>query len=208
MVDSREVEGAQAAVEAARRIGGPVALKALGPTLLHKSDVGGVRLDLASPDAAGAAYEEMKEALGDAMVGAAVQPMADAGVEVIVGVVHDEPFGPLVMLGLGGTAAELLGDRSFRALPLTDLDAARLVRSLRSSPLLLGYRGAPPCNTGALEDLLLRVARLAEDVPELAELDLNPVIVSSTGVTAVDARTRLMPAGATPDVRALRPPGA
>jgi len=207
MVESREVEGAPAAAEAARAIGGPVALKAFGPALLHKSDVGGVRLGLASPDAVGTAYAEMKGRLGDAMTGAVVQPMASTGVEMIVGVVHDAPFGPLVMLGLGGTAAELLGDRSFRALPLTDLDAARLVRALRSSPLLFGYRGAPPCNTGALEDLLLRVARLAEDVPELVELDLNPIIVSATGVAAVDGRARLSPTGATPEIRALRPPG-
>jgi acetyl coenzyme A synthetase (ADP forming)-like protein len=207
MVESREVSGARAAEDAARALGRPVALKASGPTILHKSDVGGVRLGLASPGAVGAAYNEMKDTLGDAMTGAVVQPMADAGVEMIVGVVHDEPFGPLVMLGLGGTAAELLGDRSFRTLPLTDLDAARLVRSLRSSPLLFGYRGAPACNTGALEDLLLRVARLADDVPELAELDLNPVIVTARGVSAVDARARLVPARVTPDVRALRRPG-
>jgi acetyl coenzyme A synthetase (ADP forming)-like protein len=203
LVASTAVRGAEEAGRAARTFAGPVALKALGPTLLHKSDVGGVRLDLRDASLVVEAYDAMSRTLGDQMTGAVVQPMAGAGVEVIVGVVHDEPFGPLVMFGLGGTAAELLSDRSFRALPLTDLDAAELVRSIRSSPLLFGYRGAPACDVAALEDLLLRVARLAEDVPELAELDLNPVIVTPHGVVVVDARARVTPYLRAPDVRRL-----
>lgn len=182
----------------------PMASAARRREIVHKSDIGGVRLGIASPDDAARAYEEMQAAIGPAMTGALVEPMVDPGVEVIVGVVHDEPFGPLVMFGLGGTAAELMQDRSFRALPLTDLDVGELVRSLRTSPLLFGYRGAPPCNTGALEDLLLRVGRLAEEVPELAELDLNPVVVSPEGVVVVDARIRLTPVVPPPDVRRLR----
>jgi acyl-CoA synthetase (NDP forming) len=110
------------------------------------------------------------------------------------------------MLGLGGTGAELLSDRAFRALPLTDLDANELVRALRSSPLFFGYRGAPACDVAALEDLLLRVGALAEATPELAELDLNPVIVSAAGAVAVDARVRLAPLADVPDVRRLRAP--
>ena len=205
LVESRDVNGPRAAADAASQLGVPVALKAIGP--LHKSDVGGVRLSLETPAEVAVAYEEMQASLATTMTGAVVQPMVADGVEVIVGVVHDEPFGPLVMFGLGGTAAELLQDRSFRTLPLTDLDVAELVRSIRSAPLLFGYRGAPACDIAALQDFLLRVGRLAEDVPELAELDLNPVIVSPSGVVAVDARVRLRPVLGPPDVRRLRDPG-
>ena len=104
--------------------------------------------------------------------------------------VQDPLFGPLVMFGLGGVATELLGDRSFRAFPLTDLDAAELVRSLRALPLLFGYRGSPRVAVDALEDVLQRVARLAERIAEIRELDLNPVIVSDAGAVAVDCRVR------------------
>ena len=112
------------------------------------------------------------------MTGGIIQQMAAPGVETIVGMVDHPLFGPLVMFGMGGTATELLGDRSFRILPVTDLDAAELVRSLRASPLLFGYRGSPPVAVGALEDLLQRIARLAGHLPELAELEINPLIVS------------------------------
>jgi acyl-CoA synthetase (NDP forming) len=112
-------------------------------------------------------------------------------VEVIVGVVHEPVFGPLLMFGSGGVAVDLFGDRAFRALPLTDVDAHDLVRSIRGTPLLFGYRGAPPVDVAGLEELLLRVARLAEDVHELAEMDLNPVIISPSGVSIVDARLRI-----------------
>src|SRR3712207_5402673 len=102
--------------------------------------------------------------------------MAAPGVATVVEIVDDPSFGPLVMFGLGGVATDLLGDRAFRILPLTDVDAAELVRSVRSSPLLFGYRGSQPVDVAALEDLLLRVAAMADAVPELAELDLNPVV--------------------------------
>jgi acyl-CoA synthetase (NDP forming) len=117
--------------------------------------------------------------------------MVAAGVETIVGLVTNPSFGPLVAFGMGGPAAELLLDRAFRILPLTDLDAAELVRAPRSAPLLFGHRGAPPADVAALEELLLRVARLAEDVPEVVEVVLDPVLVGTTGVVAVDARVRL-----------------
>jgi acyl-CoA synthetase (NDP forming) len=119
--------------------------------------------------------------------------MAAPGVELIAGVVQDRLFGPLVMLGMGGTTAELLGDRAFRILPVTDVDAAELIRSLRCSPLLFGYRGSPPVAADQLEELIVRLGRLAADVPELAEVDLNPVVVSPEGALVVDARVRLAP---------------
>lgn len=203
VVRSIEVHSAEAATEAAESLSGPVAVKAIGPTIVHKSDAGGVALDIL-PTAAGEVYEAMAARFGDAFAGGLVQPMVTSGVETIVGVVHDEPFGPLVMFGLGGTAAELLGDRSFRALPLTDLDADGLVRSIRSAPLLFGYRGTPLGNVGALEGVLLRVAQLAGDLPELAELDLNPVIVSKDAAQAVDVRMRLAPQTPPSELRSLR----
>jgi len=203
------VGSADDAAATATRIGFPVALKASGPDLIHKSDVGGVALDLGDETAVRAAYADMASRIGDRMTGGVIQAMAAAGTETIVGVVQDPVFGPLVMFGLGGVATELLGDRSFRVLPLTDADAADLVRSLRASPLLFGYRGAPPADTGALEDLLERVARLAghhdDRGVEIAELDLNPVIVGPGGAVVVDARIRIGPEPAGPplDVRRM-----
>lgn len=189
---------AVAAAEASR-LGFPVVLKASGPNLVHKSDVGGVVLDLESADDVAAAYREMVGRVGPAMTGAVVQRMARPGVETIVGVVLDPLFGPLVMFGMGGIAVELLRDRAFRILPLTDADAGELVRTLRASPLLFGYRGSAPVAVDALEDILQRVARVAAVVPELAELDFNPVIVSPEGVEVVDCRVRVVPAPPAPD---------
>ncbi|MEA2669903.1 MAG: hypothetical protein QOG45_123 [Chloroflexota bacterium] len=197
------VDSAAEAAAAAGSLGFPVALKVRGQGLVHKTEVGGVRLDLGDAGAVRAAYAAIALGAGPEMEGAVVQAMAPAGVETIVGVVHDPVFGPLLMFGSGGVT----GDRAFRALPLTDLDARELVRSIRGAPLLFGYRGAPPVDVAALEQLLLRIARLAEDVHELAEVDLNPVIVSPGGVSIVDVRLRLVPAAPHPEltVRRLRP---
>jgi acyl-CoA synthetase (NDP forming) len=121
-------------------------------------------------------------------------------------VTHDPSFGPLVLFGLGGVTAELLADRALRIVPLTDEDARRLVRSLRGSPLLFGYRGRPPVDVTALEDLLLRVGRLADEIPEVREMDLNPVIVSPSGAVAVDLKIRCARAAERlpPDFRRMR----
>jgi acyl-CoA synthetase (NDP forming) len=187
------VADATEAANAAARMGFPVALKAAGPEVVHKSDLGGVRLGLTSGDEVADAYRSMANRIGGKMTGATVQQMAAPGVETIVGVVHHALFGALLMFGMGGIATELLGDRSFRILPVTDLDASELVRSLRASPLLFGYRGSTPVAVDALTDILERVARLAGDIPALAELDINPLIVSPTGAVAVDARARIVP---------------
>lgn len=205
VVRDEEVADPESAGRAAADLGFPVALKAAGEQIVHKSDIGGVALGLASVAEVTEAYRVMFERIGPAMTGALVQQMAAPGVETIVGVVQDPLFGPLLMFGMGGTATELLGDRSFRILPVTDVDADELIRSLRSSPLLFGYRGAPPADADALQDLLHRVAHLAAEVPEMAELDINPVIVSPTGVVAVDARilTRPVAPGPPPDLRRL-----
>ena len=195
VVDSRPVEGATAAARVAEEMGYPVVLKVEATGVLHKSDVGGVRLDLSSAAEVHAAYESMHQTVGDTMTGALVQRMAPSGLEVIVGITQDDLFGPLLLFGLGGVNAELLADHSLRILPLTDLDAHELVRSLHGSPLLFGYRGAPALDVDALEDLLLRVARLSMEVPEVAEMDLNPVVVHPSGLSVVDVRARCVPRG-------------
>jgi acyl-CoA synthetase (NDP forming) len=125
---------------------------------------------------------------------------------VIVGVTRDPSFGSLVLFGMGGVQAELLRDTALRIVPLTDVDASEMIRSLRTSPLLFGFRGAAPVDAAALEGVLLRVGLLAEHVPEIAELDCNPVVVSARGVTVVDVKVRLapVPPGPPPGVRRLR----
>ena len=193
VAESIEVDGPETAAEAAALTGLPAALKATGPDLVHKSDVGGVALDLATPADVAQAYREMTERLGPAMTGALVQPMVTDGVEIIIGGVEHPAFGPLIMVGMGGLTAELLTDRAFRVPPITRRDAAEMLRELRCFPLLTGYRGRPKVNVGALEEQIVRVARFLEEIPEAAELDLNPVLVTPRGAAAVDVRLRLAP---------------
>ena len=194
------------AVAAAEELGYPVALKAAAGDLVHKSDLGGVCLALADGAEVRAAFDVMAAKLGPSMGGCLVQAMAEPGIETIVGVVQDPAFGPLAMFGLGGVATDLLGDRAFRILPLTALDAHDLIASVRSAPLLTGYRGAPPADMDALCDIILRVGQLAQDLPEVAELDLNPVLASPQGAVAVDVKVRVQPftPGPGPLVRRLR----
>jgi len=131
--------------------------------------------------------------------------MVPGRVELLVGAVQEPTFGPLLVLGMGGVWSEVLDDRTFRVLPVTGVDAAAMVGDLRCVPLLRGYRGDPPCDVAALEDLLLRVGRLVEDLAEIAELDLNPVQVSENGAVAVDVKVRLegVTPGSSPDLREL-----
>ena len=191
VIASRRAATPDDAVAAAAELGYPVALKAGAPTLVHKSDVGGVHLDLESDTELRRAFAAMRDALEDRMGDAVVQPMAASGVELIVGVTHDPVFGPLVLFGMGGVTSELVRDTALRFVPLTVFDAHEMVRSLRSSPLLFGYRNAPPVDVAAVEALLLRIGRLAEDVPELAELDCNPVVASSSAATVLDVKLRI-----------------
>ncbi|HEU4910445.1 MAG TPA: GNAT family N-acetyltransferase [Actinomycetes bacterium] len=199
----RRAGSADEAVRAAESLGLPVVLKTDRPDVVHKTDVGGVRVGLTDTTMVAAAFDDVVSRLGG---GALVQREVPSGVDLVVGVVREETFGPVAMVGLGGVYTDLLADRSFRLLPITDRDATEVLLSLRAAPLLRGYRGAPAVDVSAVEQLLLRVSALAQDVPELAELDLNPVIVSPTGAVVVDAKLRLAAPEVTPDdvARALR----
>jgi acetyl coenzyme A synthetase (ADP forming)-like protein len=194
LVPTRVAVDGEAAVSVAAEVGLPVALKASARGLIHKSDAGGVRLELGSADAVRAAAAEIESALGAAgrtLDGLVVQPMAPGGVELIVGVVHDPSFGPVLACGAGGTTAELIKDIAVRITPISGAEAGQMLRALRTFPLLDGYRGAPPCDTGAIEDVLLRVSAMVEAHPEIAELDCNPVIALPEGAVIVDARVRV-----------------
>jgi acyl-CoA synthetase (NDP forming)/GNAT superfamily N-acetyltransferase len=184
------------AVEAARDLtggAGRAAVKAYWPGLLHKSDQGAVLLDLDGDDSVRAAYRELAGRFAGVMTGVTVQPMAGRGTELVAGVVQDEVFGPLVLFGLGGTATDVLADHAARLAPLTDRDVHDLITAPRCAPLLFGYRGGGPVDLAGLEDLLTRLSAMACDLPQLAEVDLNPVVARHDGVTAVDVRVRVLP---------------
>ncbi|HTX09179.1 MAG TPA: GNAT family N-acetyltransferase [Solirubrobacteraceae bacterium] len=194
LIQTRVVSNGAQAVAAAAELGTAVALKANAAGLLHKTDAGGVRLGLRGAQEVRAAAADIKAAVtraGYTLDGLVVQPMAPAGVELIVGVVHDHSFGPVLACGAGGMTAELIQDVAVRITPLTDVDAREMVRSLKTFPLLDGYRGAPPCDVAAIEDVLLRVSAMVEAHPEIVELDCNPLILTSDRAVIVDARVRV-----------------
>jgi acyl-CoA synthetase (NDP forming) len=193
------------AVAAAARAGYPVVLKASVPGLTRKTDAGAVLLDLRTEAGVRAGYRRLAERFADKLAGVLVEPMITGGTEVLIGVKDDQMFGPLVVFGLGGVATEVLADHAARLVPLTEADADMLINSIRSAPLLHGHRGAPAADLAALREILLRVSRLTDDLPEIVELDLNPVIARPDGTVAVDARIRVAPqAGQDPFLRRLR----
>ncbi len=186
------------ALAAAEGTGFPVALKIDSATIIHKTEVGGVALGVASPEELKQTYTQMMDKLAVAgrsaeVRGVTVQKMAGEGVELIAGVTHDATFGPLILFGLGGIYTELFKDSVVRIQPLTDADAQEMVRSVKAFKLLEGFRGAPPADIPAIEDLLLRLSALAEDLPRVKELDLNPVkaFAAGEGYAVVDARVLL-----------------
>jgi acyl-CoA synthetase (NDP forming) len=178
------------AAAAAAALDGPVVLKAQAEGVVHKTEAGAVKLDLRSAEDVRAAYRDLAATFGDALTGVLVQPMLRGGTEVL----HEAVFGPLVVFGLGGVATDLLGDHCARLTPLTDADARELISGLRAARLLDGYRGQPAADTSAVADVLLRISRLADDLPEVAELDLNPMIARADGCQAADARIRVVAA--------------
>jgi acetate---CoA ligase (ADP-forming) len=183
VVPERLAQSVDEAVEAARELGLPVVLKTAAPGV-HKTEQGGVALDLRDEQQIRAAAERIGPPL-------LVQPMVSGGAELLAGIVQDPVFGPLVAFGPGGVFAELIGDAAFRIAPLTNVDAEELVHHGKAGRLIAGFRGAPASDASALVDLLQRLSLLAENVPEVAELDLNPVIALPDGCVVVDARVRL-----------------
>lgn len=194
--EARLVEGSAAAAAAAEDLGGRVALKAHGAGILHKSELGAVAIGLSGGEEVERAAREMEAKLADHDLRAEsflVQQMIHDGTELLVGVGTDPVFGPVVACGAGGTAVELLGDVALRVCPLTTNDAAEMIRSLATFPLLTGFRGSNPADLESLEDLILRVGALADTHHEIVELDLNPVLATPTAAIAADARIRIAP---------------
>ncbi|MEU5609872.1 GNAT family N-acetyltransferase [Streptomyces sparsogenes] len=183
-----------AAVRAATRLGFPVALKTTAPHLRHRADLGGVRLDLGGEAELRRAYAELTGYLGaPEELRLVVQRMAPRGVDTVVRAAIDPAAGAVLSFGLAGAPSELLGDTAHRLVPATDRDAAELVRSIRTAPLLFGWRGARPVDTAALEELLLRVSRMVDDHPEVVAVDLEPVVVAPRGLSVLGAAVRLAP---------------
>ncbi|GAA2434054.1 GNAT family N-acetyltransferase [Streptomyces glaucus] len=189
------------AAAAARALGYPVALKATAPHLRHRADLGGVRLDLADEEQLRRSYAELTDLFGRPQeVRPVVQRMAPRGVDTVVRAVIDPAAGAVLSFGLAGAASQLLGDTAHRLIPVTDRDAAALVRSIRTAPLLFGWRGSAPVDTPALEELLLRVSRLVDDHPEVVAVTLEPVVVAPQGLSVLGASVRLAPPPARDDL--------
>jgi acyl-CoA synthetase (NDP forming) len=182
-VRERVADSVEETLAAADELGYPVVVKTAAAGV-HKTERGGVALDLRDDEA-------VREAVTRIGLPVLLQPFVRGGVELLVGAVQDPVFGPLVALGPGGTMAELIGDACFRLAPLTDADAEELARSGKTARLLEGFRGAPPADRSAVVDLLLRIARLANDLPHVAELDLNPIVADPDGCVVLDARVRV-----------------
>ncbi len=190
-----------AAAAAAAALGYPVALKATAPHLRHRADLGGVRLDLADEEQLRRSYAELTEMFGKPEeVRPVVQAMAPRGVDTVVRAVIDPAAGAVLSFGLAGAASQLLGDMAHRLVPVTDRDATSLIRSIRTAPLLFGWRGSTPVDTPALEELLLRVSRLVDDHPEVVAVTLEPVVVAPQGLSVLGASVRLAPPPARDDL--------
>jgi acyl-CoA synthetase (NDP forming)/GNAT superfamily N-acetyltransferase len=191
VVEFRSVLTADEAVEAADALGYPVVVKATGELWRHRPDLGGVRLDLVGPDSVRLAYSDLAAASGEPLLH--VQKMAPKGIGCVVAVQDDPSFGSLISFGLAGVISDLLGDRAYRVLPLTEDAATELIDAPKAAPLLSGYRNAVPVNKGALVDLVQRISTLADDIPEVRELACEPVLASAVGAEITDARVRIGP---------------
>jgi acyl-CoA synthetase (NDP forming) len=193
VVDTRLATSKSKAISISRELGFPVVLKIASPDVVHKSDVGGVKLNLKTVTQVGKAYSDIMNAVRaqypEAKIqGVSVQKMARSGVEVIIGMSKDAQFGPVIMFGLGGILVEILKDVSFRIVPLARRDAREMIREIKGYPVLEGYRGQEPVDVSYLEEMILKISSFVEQHPEIEELDLNPVFAYSDGAVAVDAR--------------------
>lgn len=193
VVETKLATSKQEAIAISKKLGFPVALKIVSPEITHKSDVGGVKLDLKTSKQVEAAYEEILSAVNQkyphaVIDGVSVQKMARPGTEVIVGMTKDAQFGPVLMFGLGGILVELLKDVSFRIVPFEREDAREMIREIKGYPILEGFRGREPADVSILEEILLKISRFVDDHPEIKELDLNPIFAYKDGAVTVDAR--------------------
>lgn len=193
ITELRIATSAEEAVNYSNEIGYPVVLKIISPDILHKIDVGGVVLDINNKEEARKAYNQIIKTVkihkpNATINGVLVQEMAPSSTEVIIGGIKDSQFGPTIMFGLGGTFVEVMKDVSFRIAPITKEDAQEMVTEIKAYPILKGYRGQSPRDIDAIIEILLNTSRLVTDNQEIKELDLNPVMVYSTGAKTVDAR--------------------
>lgn len=193
VVETKLASSEDDAVTLSREFGFPVVLKIASPDVVHKTDAGGVKLNLKTSNQVAKAYEDIMKSIRDKfpkakIQGVSVQKMAKPGVEVIIGMSKDAQFGPVIMFGLGGVWVEILKDVSFRIVPLERRDAREMIQEIKGRPLLEGYRGQEPVDIANLEELILKVSSFVEQHPEIKELDLNPVFAYKDGAVAVDAR--------------------
>ena len=193
VVETKLAASKEEAVSMSKQMGFPVALKITSPDVVHKTDAGGVKLNLEDAVAVGMAYDctlksIISQYLNANIQGVAVQKMARPGVEVIIGMSKDPQFGPVIMFGLGGILVEILKDVSFRIVPLEKRDAREMVHEIKGYPVLEGYRGQEAVDIDNLENMILQVSEFVEKNPQISELDLNPVFAYSDGAIAVDAR--------------------
>lgn len=193
VVDTRLARTKAEAQQFAAQLGFPVAAKIISPEIVHKSDIGGVKLGLMTSAEVGSAFDDImaaaKKAYPRANVhGVSIQPMAKPGIEVILGMTKDPQFGAVLMFGLGGVLVEVLKDVSFRIVPLEPRDATAMIKEIKGYPLLAGYRGQEPANIPMLEQAILGLSAFIDQHPEIRELDLNPIFAYKDGLTAADAR--------------------
>ena len=199
VVETKLATSKTEAVELAKKMGFPVVMKIVSPDVAHKSDAGGVKLNIQNATQVGKAYSEILASVKKhnpkaKIVGLTVQKMAKQGIEVIIGMTKDAQFGPVIMFGLGGILVEVLKDVSFRIVPMTKRDAAEMITEIKGFPILKGYRGQDPADVPYLEELIVKVSDFVDKNPEIKELDLNPVFAYKSGALAVDARIILEPA--------------
>lgn len=196
VLEHRLSRSAEEAGQMAAEIGFPAAMKVVSPDVIHKSDSGGVKLGIDSPTAAAEAFTAINDSVARAVKGARIEgvlivPMATGGVEVIAGMVRDPQFGPATMFGLGGIFVEILQDVAFEIAPVSRQEAERMVKSIKGYPLLAGARGSKPCDLESLYAVITGLGRLALELDEVKEIDLNPVLAGPDGARALDARILL-----------------
>ncbi len=202
VVETRITHSKEEAVSISKNLGFPVALKIVSPDVIHKSDIGGVKLDINDEAQVSEAYQaiisSVKHGYPSANIqGICVQKMAGPGIETIIGMTKDAQFGHVLMFGLGGILVEVLKDISLRVIPVTREDAAEMIKEIKGYSLLKGYRGQAPADTSSLERIIVKISELTEKYPQMKELDLNPVFVYNNGAVVADARIMLEPIGAT-----------